>query len=120
VSRDLAAARADLEALAERTPRSYGRVTLDVDGDLAWVRLDHPSARNAMTVAMMVDLAMAVERLASFDGRAVIVASAEPGAFCSGGHLDEVPLRDSREASPRGSPRSAMMSNSSAPSPRSW
>jgi len=83
-------ARADLEALATRTPRGAGTVTLDFDGDLAWVRIDNPAARNAMTVARMVDLARAVERLQTWDGRAVVVASAVPGAFCSGGHLDEV------------------------------
>jgi enoyl-CoA hydratase/carnithine racemase len=86
----LGAALADLQALAVMAPPSSGRITLDFDKDLAWVRIDNARARNAMTVSMMVDLARVVLALREWEGRAVIVGSAVPGVFCSGGHLDEV------------------------------
>jgi ethylmalonyl-CoA/methylmalonyl-CoA decarboxylase len=83
-------ARKVLQALAKRAPDSAGRVKLSLEGDLAWLRLDNPIARNAITVRMMCDLAKAVERLSAWEGRAVLLCSTTAGMFCAGGHLTQV------------------------------
>jgi len=82
-------ARALLAAL--RPPESRpGRVELQMDGPVAHLRLDNPGSRSAMTLAMMVQLADAVEALGAFSGGVVVVSSTDPRAFCSGGHLADV------------------------------
>ncbi len=86
----LGAARAALVELAAQAGPSDGRVHLTTRGDVAWIRLDHPSVRNALTVGMMLELADAVEALAAFPGWGLVVASQHPGMYCSGGHLDQV------------------------------
>ncbi len=60
------------------------------DGPVAHVRIDNPTARGAMTLGMMRDLADAVIELQRFEGSLVVVSSTDPRAFCSGGHLKEV------------------------------
>jgi enoyl-CoA hydratase/carnithine racemase len=63
-----------------------------VDGTTATITLDNPSVRNAMTVRMMAQLAVAVAQLESDASVDSIVVRGGPasGAFCSGGHLGEV------------------------------
>lgn len=82
-------ARERLEALSAGVPVSAGRVRLEL-GDVAWLRLDNPAARNAVTVRMMIDLLDAVETLRAWEGALVVLTSSTPGTFCSGGHLGEV------------------------------
>ncbi|TNE92885.1 MAG: enoyl-CoA hydratase/isomerase family protein [Deltaproteobacteria bacterium] len=80
-----------LDRLAEKVPASSGRVELTVEGRLARLHVHHPEARNALTVGMMRQLAEHVRTLNS-DTRvcALLLTSAEGGAFCAGGHLREV------------------------------
>lgn len=86
---DLNEARSALAALAPARRRP-GRVTLELDGGVAHLRIDNPEARGALTVSMMVDLADAVTRLRGWDGALVVLSSTDPRAFCAGGHLGEV------------------------------
>ncbi len=67
-----------------------GRVLLDLEGDVAHLRIDNPGARSAMTVSMMRDLIRAIEELTRFQGSLVVVSSTDPTAFCAGGHLADV------------------------------
>lgn len=78
---------AGLEARVDERP---GEVHLLLDGPVARIRLDNPRAHNAMTVRMMRQLAVAVHRLARWDGTFVVVESAHGGSFCAGGHLGQV------------------------------
>ncbi|MCO4746589.1 MAG: enoyl-CoA hydratase/isomerase family protein [Proteobacteria bacterium] len=79
-----------LEALVEKVPASGGHIHLHVEGRLARILIDHPQARNALTAGMMLELARAVKRLSESDVIAIVLHSAEGGAFCAGGHLREV------------------------------
>jgi ethylmalonyl-CoA/methylmalonyl-CoA decarboxylase len=85
----LAEARAALVALGTGVPDRPGRVTLDLSGPIARLTIDNPTARNAITVRMMVELADAVAALAAWDG-AMVVVTGTGGAFCAGGHLGDV------------------------------
>ena len=67
-----------------------GEVRLEHRGAVAHLVLDHPEARNALSLAMMVQLADAVEALRHFDGHAVVLRSSSPGMFCAGGNLKDV------------------------------
>lgn len=86
---ELNEAREILVALAPRRRRS-GRITLTLDGTAADLRIEHPEARGALTVSMMVDLAEAVGRLRDWEGALVVLSSTDRRAFCAGGHLGEV------------------------------
>lgn len=76
--------------LAARHPTSPGRVSLSLDGEIAWLSLEHPAAHNAVSVAMMRDLVRATLELRLREPAAVIVTGGEGRAFCSGGYLREV------------------------------
>lgn len=67
-----------------------GRVLLTTEGQVAHLKIDNPTARGAVTLSMMRDLADAVIQLGRFEGSLVVVSSTDPRAFCSGGHLGEV------------------------------
>lgn len=64
---------------------SEGRVTVAIDGPVARVRFDRPSAHNAMTWAMYDQLSEACERLKADGSVRVVVFRGEGGkAFISG------------------------------------
>ncbi|MEN0062481.1 MAG: enoyl-CoA hydratase/isomerase family protein [Myxococcota bacterium] len=67
-----------------------GQIQLELDGAVAHLRIDNPSARGALTLAMMRDLITAVHQLTTFDGALLVVSSTDPAAFCAGGHLADV------------------------------
>lgn len=75
-----------LRGLAERVRPRTGHVRLD--GDL--LVIDHPRARGALTVEMMLELSLCVRTLQASRLPAVAIRSAHPGMFCSGGHLGQV------------------------------
>jgi enoyl-CoA hydratase/carnithine racemase len=70
-------------------------------GPAAWLTLNRPQARNALSMAMMGALIDALDEAAADDGiRAVVIAGAGP-AFCAGHDLKELratPTRDFYEA----------------------
>ena len=82
-------AREALAALERSAPAAPGRLTLEAGTD-AVIRIDAPRARGALTVSMMRELADAVLALAGTPTRSVLLRSAHPGMFCSGGHLGQV------------------------------
>ncbi len=82
-------ARETLRSLGRGLPDRGGRIVLHTDGPVARLVIANPSARNAMTVAMMASLADAVLELSRWDG-AVVHVVGEGSVFCAGGHLDDV------------------------------
>ncbi len=86
----LAEAIAAIEVLGGTEAREAGEVRLSMEGAVAELRISNPTARNAMTVAMMGDLGRAVERLQSWSGAALVLHAAPGSAFCAGGHLRDV------------------------------
>lgn len=80
-----------LDSLVARVPSSSGRIELTVAGRVATLTLVHPEARNALTAGMMRELAGHVWTLqGATEVCALVIQSAEGGAFCAGGHLREV------------------------------
>ena len=79
-----------MRELAAARDRAAGVVRLTLSEDVADLVIDNPSARNAMTVHMMVDLADAVTELEGWSGARLIVRGEGERAFCSGGHLRDV------------------------------
>jgi len=64
-------------------------IRLDTDGPLAWLRLDRPGKRNAMTQAMWE--AVPPRGAEAIDGgaRVLLLASSTPGVFCAGADIAE-------------------------------
>ncbi|WP_125777746.1 enoyl-CoA hydratase-related protein [Antribacter gilvus] len=75
------------------------QVSYDVVGPYARVTLDAPERRNALSLALLDDLAAALDRAADDYVRAVLLQASGP-AFCAGLDLDEA-LRDGVAASSR-------------------
>lgn len=75
------------------------RVRLERDGNVAIVTLDDPARRNALSLEVTVQLALAVEQAAADPTVGALVLTATPPAFCAGGSVDDLldpraPLRD--------------------------
>ncbi len=67
-------------------------------GGVAWLTLNRPAARNALSVALMSSLAEALEAIATDRGvRVVVIGGAGPG-FCAGHDLREMRADPSRDA----------------------
>ncbi|HEX7148187.1 MAG TPA: enoyl-CoA hydratase/isomerase family protein, partial [Actinomycetota bacterium] len=65
-------------------------VRVEVDGRVATVTLDRPEALNAISTELAVELAEAVEPLATDPGiRAVVLTGAGERAFCVGADLKQ-------------------------------
>ena len=79
-----------LTGLQAQMPSRPGQIRLDTSGTTAELLIDNPTARNAITVRMMIDLAEAVVALGEWSGSVVVVRSAGEGVFCAGGHLGEL------------------------------
>lgn len=79
-----------LRSLAEGNCDVAGEVRLDLGRSVGRIEIDSPGSRNAMTLRMMVQLAEAVERLASWSGNVVVLEATGERVFCSGGHLKDV------------------------------
>ncbi|HVT70765.1 MAG TPA: enoyl-CoA hydratase-related protein [Trebonia sp.] len=68
-----------------------GRVTVEVQDMIALVTLDRPQRHNAITPAMLGQLAAAAERLRADDGiRVAVLTGAGTRAFCAGGDLAQL------------------------------
>ena len=63
---------------------TYERVTLEFDGDVAIISLNHPPTRNALSWPLANDLGAALDNLG--DARALVITGAGKG-FCSGGDM---------------------------------
>jgi enoyl-CoA hydratase/carnithine racemase len=66
-------------------------VTYELDGPVAWVTIDRPEARNALSAAVREGLWEAVHRFnADDDARVLVLTGAGDQAFCAGGDLKEM------------------------------
>jgi len=70
---------------------SYGEVRYAVDDGVAWLTIDRPEARNALSAAVRAGLHAGVERFVADHTAAVLVLTgAGDCAFCAGGDLEEM------------------------------
>lgn len=70
---------------------SYGEVRYAVDDGVAWLTIDRPEARNALSAAVRAGLHAGVERFVADHTAAVLVLTgAGDRAFCAGGDLEEM------------------------------
>jgi len=68
-------------------PQAYETLLMDVDGPTAWITLNRPERRNALSDVMYDELCDAVARLEVDDEvQAVAVTGAGP-VFCAGGDI---------------------------------
>ncbi len=68
------------------------------EGGVAWLTLNRPAARNALSIALMSELETALATIASDrDTRVVVIAGAGP-AFCAGHDLREIRANPGRAA----------------------
>ena len=74
-------------------------VELELRGEVAWVRLNRPSARNAINAEMLAALGEAVERAVAAPATRVVVLAGEGRAFCAGADIDW--MRQEGSAAPR-------------------
>ena len=66
-------------------------VTYALDGPVAWVTIDRPEARNALSLAVREELWAATHRFnADEDAKVLVLTGAGDQAFCAGGDLKEM------------------------------
>ena len=66
-------------------------VTYELDGPVAWVTIDRPEARNALSLAVREGLWAATHRFnAHADAQVLVLTGAGDQAFCAGGDLKEM------------------------------
>jgi len=63
-------------------------IRLDIDGPTAWLRLDRPQARNALTMDAFEEMARLLDTLAGSEARLLMVTG-EGSHFCAGADLAE-------------------------------
>ncbi len=63
-------------------------VLYETRGPAAWIVLDRPEKRNALSPAMIVELAQALERSGDDDAVRAVVVTGSGSAFCAGADLD--------------------------------
>ncbi|HEV7564419.1 MAG TPA: enoyl-CoA hydratase/isomerase family protein [Microbacteriaceae bacterium] len=68
---------------------SSGAVTLEVDGPVAWIVLDRPAQRNAMSIAMREALQDALAQVDGDERLRIAVLTGAGSAFCAGADLKE-------------------------------
>lgn len=66
----------------------YANIRLEREGPVAWLTLDRPQRRNALTHDMMLELESAFVRLRGDSACRVVVIRGAGGHFCAGGDLD--------------------------------
>jgi len=72
-------------------------ILLKPEGGVLWITLNRPRLRNAMNLAMVVELTAVFRSIAeSRDVRAVVLRGAE-GHFCSGGDIGEMSAMEAHE-----------------------
>ena len=71
-----------------------GGVRHSVDAGLAWLRLDRPQKRNALTVELLEAFVAAVDEAAADRRVRAVLLAGEGPVFCAGMDLRAVPLED--------------------------
>ncbi|HEY0324883.1 MAG TPA: enoyl-CoA hydratase/isomerase family protein [Allosphingosinicella sp.] len=75
-------------------------IRIDIEGPTAWLRLDRPQARNALTMDAFEEMARQLDVLAGLEARLLIVTG-EGSHFCAGADLAEFAELQSSEAARR-------------------
>jgi enoyl-CoA hydratase/carnithine racemase len=87
----LASAVREIEALRVGPDWSDdGEVRWSVRDGVGHLEVDRPAQRNAMSLHLMRELALAVEQLWRWEGSVAVLRASRPGVFCAGGDLYEV------------------------------
>jgi enoyl-CoA hydratase/carnithine racemase len=73
-------------------------LTLQIDSGVAWLTLNRPHARNALSQKLMAALQDALDALAGEDAARVLVIAGAGPAFCAGHDLRELRAEPSRAA----------------------
>jgi 3-hydroxypropionyl-coenzyme A dehydratase len=84
-------------------------VALDVDGAVAWLRLDRPRALNALDTPLTQALEETVERVAALAGVKVLVVAGRGRAFCAGNDITEMGALTSEAAAALARRQAALM-----------
>ena len=67
---------------------SYERIRLETSGDVAWLKLAHTQALNAVSEKMLTELHHALSQIESGStGARCVVLTGEGRGFCAGAHL---------------------------------
>lgn len=74
-----------------------GRVTWHVDASVGWVTISNPEHRNALTAAMLTQLADAFIALGNDAAVAAVVLRGDDGQFCSGADLSDTDALNPRD-----------------------
>ncbi len=64
---------------------------LEIEGPVARVVIDRGEKRNAIPIACWSALERTVNDAAASDARLIVITSADPGSFCAGADLSELP-----------------------------
>lgn len=83
-------AKAAIARLGAGVDDRAGSIRLELEGPIARIAIDNPTARNAITLTMMAELAEVIEELGDWDGAIAVLHAASGSVFCSGGHLGQV------------------------------
>jgi len=65
-------------------------VSVEIDDNVATIRLERPETRNALSIPLVEDLRAAVSEVETADVRAAVLCGAG-GTFCAGGDLEQPP-----------------------------
>jgi methylglutaconyl-CoA hydratase len=76
----------------------YTTIRIERESPLAWIVLDRPEVRNAISHHMVEELLQALDELEGDEGVRVVLLRGEGAAFCAGADLEE--LRAVQQASP--------------------
>src|SRR5258708_6817458 len=71
-------------------PATLEGLTLQIQGGVATLAIDRPQARNAMNLATMRSLGLALSEAESKRARVLVIRGAGDKAFCAGGDLKEL------------------------------
>ena len=72
-------------------------ITYERADHIAWITINRPEKRNAMTTAMIQEFATAFERANSDEGARVVVLSGSGGSFCAGVDLKDLASRSEEQ-----------------------
>ena len=71
-------------------PATLEGLTLHIQGGVATIAIDRPQARNALNLATMRSLGLALDEAESKRARVLVIRGAGDKAFCAGGDLKEL------------------------------
>ena len=72
----------------------YEHLTLDYEGQTAVLTLNRPQRRNALSLALMLELISALDEIGRNTGARAVILAAAGKVFCSGHDLSEMTGRD--------------------------